>query len=293
MNGIDEEEIDQEQTEPGIPLEGEEQAAGMDAPVEVDQAIPLRPQVPVPQPPPLVMRGPVQAPGSSPITAPVNPNLTPLTPQQAQQNEMWRRLQYATADAPFKEAEAAVNAALKFQSTRGYQQDIAAGVPAAEALAKWAPTMFGGPKAGSMSGAASLIRATRPPADKVMDIGGQAMRYDPATKTMVPLTQPKVVAPKTDPFALQQHASLLGEIRRTESELDKEVDLQSDNAKALQEKLRYLRNEAQKVREASRSGGATPGAKVGRVRVKSPDGKIGSIPASQLEAALAAGYTKM
>ena len=284
MNGIDEEEIAQDELEPGIPLEEQGQV----------EQVPVRPPIVAPQAQPMVMQGPVAAPGSAPISAPANPNLVPLSPQQAQDRAAWRRLQYQLADAPYKEAADAVNAAMKFQAQRGYQQDLANGVPAAEALAKWAPTMFG-PKGGSVGGAAALIRATRPPADRVLNAGGQLFRYDPAAKAAVPLTQPKITAPKASQADLIDYRNVSHRIAVAEAEIDK--DPEGPTAEDLRKNvLPGLRQEARAIGARIRApGGATAAAPSaqGRVRVKSPEGKIGSIPASQLEAALAAGYTKM
>jgi hypothetical protein len=283
MNGIDdEEEIAQDELEPGIPIEEQSQV----------EQVPVRPPIVAPQAQPMVMQGPIAAPGSAPIAAPANPNLVPLTDQQAQERANIRRLQYQLADVPYKEAADAVNAALRFQSQRGYQQDLANGVPAAEALAKWAPTMFG-PKGGSVSGAAALIRATRPPADRVINAGGQLFRYDPAAKAAVPLTQPKVTAPKTSVYDAQYHSSLLQNINRLENQLAAPEGSISDYQKTdLRRRLVPMYEEERQIRARGSAPSASPAAK-GRVRVKSPDGKTGSIPADQLEAALAAGYTKM
>lgn len=52
-----------------------------------------------------------------------------------------------------------------------------------------------------------------------------------------------------------------------------------------------LRDRIADLTEKDATPATTPAPKTGRVRVKSPDGKIGTIPSDQLEEAKAAGYT--
>ena len=87
-------------------------------------------------------------------------NLIRATPEDIDRAYMERQL----ADAPIAQAQAAIAAATQFQAQRGYQKDIQDGKDPSEALSKWAPILFGGSGKGSssMSGAASMIRATRP-----------------------------------------------------------------------------------------------------------------------------------
>ena len=280
---IDQEDQDQDYREPTLPL-GRPQvvAPPMDAPAAAR----------------------VAAPGATPITPPVASPMAPLTPQDAQNRAFWRKLQYDTQDAPIEEAEQAVTAALKFQAIRGYQQDLANGVPSHEALSKWAPMMFKTPPAGAFRG---------PTAPKPMDIGGRGYLYDAATQTMKPLTEGRPVARPRDPFAELQYKGILSQIAQVERELDKTV-IPSEMT-PLQEKRRYLIGQSEAIRKASQqvqpqagvtppTGVATPTAPApasapapaaaagDKIRVKSPAGKIGWIPAAQLDAALAAGYTK-
>lgn len=141
----------------------------------------------------------VAPPGRAPILPPAS-NSGFLSPDEAARQTSMRKLQYAIADLPLAEAEQAVSAALKFQAVRGYQQDLARGVSANEALAKWAPIMFTAPKAGNLAGAASLVRATRPEAEKYMDIGGVGYQMKGGKAT--PLTPPKPEKKKTIPMVL-------------------------------------------------------------------------------------------
>lgn len=63
------------------------------------------------------------------------------------------------ANAPVDQAQKAINAAIQYQSQRGYNQDLQSGMSPDQALAKWAPLMLG---KGGLTGAASMIRATQP-----------------------------------------------------------------------------------------------------------------------------------
>lgn len=139
---------------------------------------------PPPDRPPIPMT-PVARPGAAAVASPF------LSPDEAQRQLELRRLRYAIQDAPIEQAEAAVNAALKFQAQRGYRRDLQAGVPAAEALMKWGPSMFG-----STAGTAGALgRLARPEPEKYMDIGG--VGYQMKGGRAIPLTTAK---PKTIPM---------------------------------------------------------------------------------------------
>jgi len=261
-----------------------------------------RPAVVAPPPVAAAPTLPVAAPGVAPVTAPYNPAPN-YNPALVGQDIAMQRMLRSMGDAPIAEAEAAVATALKFQATRGYQRDLANGVSPAEALTKWAPMMFTAPKASNLGQAAALVRAGRGGPDKVMDIGGQGFLYDPSTKSMKALTPAKVVAPPVDRFALQSHADLLKEIRDSEAKLD-DPSVPLDTKDNLRDfKLPALHAEERAMR--ARFMGGQPAAPVtapaapakpattGKVRVKNPQGKIGYIPASQLDDALGLGYTRM
>lgn len=131
---------------------------------------------------------PVAAPGRVPVTSPF------LSPEEAQQRTVMRRLQAGVSDLPLAEAEQAVSTAIKFQAVRGYQKDLQEGKSSAEALARWAPLMFTQPKAGTLGQAASMVRA-QAPTEKYMDIGGVGYEFRGGKATA--LTPPKVTPPKT------------------------------------------------------------------------------------------------
>jgi hypothetical protein len=113
--------------------------------------------VPVPRgsSPPVVMPPPpVQSTGSWGSSA-------NLIRGASQQDIDMAHMERSLANVPIAQAQAAIAAATQYQAQRGYQQDIQNGKDPGEALARWAPMMFGKTPA-AMGGAASLIKATRP-----------------------------------------------------------------------------------------------------------------------------------
>jgi hypothetical protein len=92
-------------------------------------------------------RGPIQpAPGTypSPALPPWIPSFQQEAAQKAAADQDWqmRKLQEQLQGLPYEQAQRATVAAMKMQGQRGYQADLAAGKPAHEALAKWAPMLF-------------------------------------------------------------------------------------------------------------------------------------------------------
>ena len=218
-----------DQLDPGIPL-GSDQVTSTD----IDQGTQLAP-APPPAVPPLIMRGPQ---GQAP--APSGPPLQLLTPEQASQREMWRRLQYATADQPIAQTEAAVAAALRFQAQRQYQQDLAAGTAPAEALAKVAPLLFGGPKQGNLGQAASFIRATQRPQPKFTDVGGVLYRHNP-DGSVTAVTGAKVPPPaKLDPVEQGFLKADLTKLKEIED--DPKFSLQNATGEDLRRRAHDIRN---------------------------------------------------
>lgn len=175
----------------------------------------LTPGLPVPpeqavtstqSPAPIMLRGP-----QGPAPRATGPRLQLLTPEQASQQEMIRRAQYMYAADPTAQTEQAVAAALKFQAQRMYQQDLASGTAPAEALAKVAPLLFGGPKQGNLGQAASFIKATQRPATKFTDVGGVLYRHNP-DGTVTAVTGPK--APKAQTLDPIEKAFLAADVAK-------------------------------------------------------------------------------
>lgn len=150
--------------------------------------------------PPVQVAAPVAvaAPGAAPIVPPRFQPAPGYDPQATAMDDRYRAM--VNSGTPIAEAEQAVATAMKYQAIRGYQRDLAAGVSASDALAKWAPTMFAGPKQSTLGHAASLVRATRPSPEKYMDVGGVAYQLQGGKAT--PLTPPKAIKPKTIPLVL-------------------------------------------------------------------------------------------
>lgn len=95
----------------------------------------------------IAMRGAIPRPAGafpSPTLPPWMPTAQQIAAQKAQEDQDFemRKLQGQLSGLPYDQAQKATVAAMKLQGQRGYQADLAAGKPAHEALAKWAPMMF-------------------------------------------------------------------------------------------------------------------------------------------------------
>ena len=238
------------------------------------------------------MRLPTTVSRTGPLVFPP-PNPAQLAPVQ------WTKAAQPVPEPPnLEQASAAVAAAIKAQALRGYQQDLQSGKSPAEALAKWAPSLYGSLPNTTAGQAASLIQATKQTPPRYMTSGNRIYQVGP--QGAVPLTPAPVKAPvvKNNQFDLNEQKSLLAGIRKTENEMaDLPFGEDLDNKR---EHLAYLRQKEQEVR--NRSGGSaasvTPPIRTNtgsmkRVWVKSKDGRTGTIPEEQLDEALKAGYTRL
>lgn len=253
-------------------------------------------QAPAPVPAPTPAPAPAPAVQPAPVTpAPVAATLPPgPNPAQQQNAAMWNRISRQFGTLPLSQAETAVSAALRFNALRGYQDDIASGKTPAEALGKWAPLLYAGPKMGTIGQAGSLVRAERTPlvtGPRPMNIGGRAYLFNPQDQSMRPLTPPPRAG--ANQFELENYRSTLRDIQATQKELDANPDaLDADDKRR---KLQYLRSQAADIATRNRpaTGGTSTGS-TGRVRVRHPKtGRIGTIPASQLDQALTEGYSQV
>lgn len=253
------------------------------------QAAPTPAPAAPPTAPNIILRGP-----QGPTPAPTGPPVNLLTPEQAANNFMWRRLAQQTQDLPLAQTEQAVSAALRYQGQRQYQQDLASGMSPGEALARSAPMIFGGPKQGSLGQAASMVRATAKPQPKFTDVGGVLYRHN-LDGTVTAVTGPKApTPPRANQFDLAEHNSILTQIREVQKEAAND-EIGSPEQQQHASQLRVLQGQLDAIRRRAGQGAPTApprtGTSTGRVRVRRPDGKIGSIPASQKDAALAQGYS--
>lgn len=240
-----------------------------------------------PPPPPAAVAPPV-------VTAPAARRVAAPSPMDIQMQQL--RTQFA--NLPMAQANEAVSAALKFQATRGYQNDLQNGMAPAEALAKWAPMMFTAPKSSNLGQAASFIRATTP---QVRDIGGVGYRIPPQGNA-IPITPPKQTVPKPPPGLAPDLADARKTLDGYVKEIEKAEASDDVTLKAQLPRLRQRRTDlenyvqAKELLQAPPQTALTapqPAAPASRIRVKNKAGKTGTIPASQLDAALAAGYSRV
>lgn len=218
----------------------------------------------------------------------------------------WQRMKSLTAGMPIAATEEAVAAALRFQGQRQYQRDLASGMAPGEALARSAPLIFSHPRQGNIGQAASFMRATTKPPARFIDVGGVLYRQN-ADGSVTAMTPPKPVPPKVSSLDLKDFGDLQATRQRNLKAIDAlEVHKQEQpsRAKAIQAQQNQLLSdngmiEAQlrQIRAKYAEPGSQaapqrpPGSKTARVKVRAPNGKTGTIPANQLEAAKAQGYS--
>lgn len=238
--------------------------------------------------------------------------------QAAKQEQMAARDQ-ALAESKF--GLAASDAARKHQAMQEYQSAVTGGMDPNEAMLRWGPAMA------ANTGAAAAIRAHEResrapivPQEITLPSGlrgvqmGQQFKYEPSARSgaiaKVPEGAKHVPAtadvpehwalPAKDKSELTAYQNTM-ERDRTEKALEKLRDAQpswsEDEPPEKANKLTAAQWKTWKGQidalQKRIEGIEAPAAKSGRVRVKSPDGKTGSIPADQLDDALAHGYTQV
>lgn len=189
-------------------------------------------------PPPPAAVAPVAA---APAAPPPVRSITAPSPMDVQLQSM--RGQFS--NLPMAQANEAVSTALKFQATRGYQNDLQNGMAPAEALAKWAPMMFTAPKSSNLGQAASFIRATRPPIQKPVNVGGTLYNLEPGGQSVSVTPGQRVAAPKTSDFDKAQYTALIKEASALEKELDAEPSGKA--ADDLRSKLQFKRQQMKDI----------------------------------------------
>lgn len=108
--------------------------------------------------------------------------------------DMWREIEQAYGNLPIDQAQKAITAAVQFQSQRGFQRDLEAGVDPAQAAMKWAPGM----NRATLAGIGTMIKAQQAAKQKANWVftpgkGGAPDTYQaPGQKPMV------VNKPETD-----------------------------------------------------------------------------------------------
>ena len=212
-----------------------------------------------------------------------------LSPQQQAENDVREQV----AGQPIEQQQQAVQSAVKFQAQRGYQQDLAGGMSASQAMAKWGPMLF----APGSPGAMSAMKMQQP---QIRNIGGKLVRIM-SNGTAKPINVPGQVSPpqKWEPQDTIDYKAATERYNKNAEALSKLRD--STSLESGTESRRQMiadRREMQRI-SGKYGQGAAPGAvqppagapKSGRVKVKDSKGKTGSIPADQVDAAKAAGYT--
>ena len=229
-------------------------------------------------------------------------------------DDQWRTMRDKFGALPIDQAENAVAVALRFQGQRQYQRDLQSGMNPGEALARSAPLIFGRPNQGTLGQAGTFIHATNP---RFIDVGGVLYRQNNdgtvtrmsdekpvAPKftvaggaifrqnqdgTVTQVSEPKPAIPKLNQLDVMDYRDLRKEIDQDRKDLDAlPVSERGDAARRLRAKIQRL----DEMKRSLLSPGASPTApRTGRVRVRAPNGKTGSIPANQLEAAQRAGYS--
>lgn len=242
----DQTELDDQTLSPGVPLAPQPTVRSVAPP-------------PAAQPAPMVMaRSPM---AQRTVAAPTPANL-------ALRDQVEMEAMGGTA-----QAEQNVMSAIRFQGMRGFQRDIQAGVPNAEAFAKWAPTMFIQPK-GTPGQAASLINATRP---RIQQAGGVVYGVNPPSQTApagsltrLPGQDTRPVRSAVSPFDTEEFRSLLGELRKAEADRDA---LPIGSRGADDATIKALRQQMQDIRQKYEPKTVTRRTKSGRRAVFDADTK--------------------
>jgi hypothetical protein len=194
-------------------------------------------------------------------------------PSPTAQLDAWMAQQQKN-DVPFAQAEAAYHAALRFQAQRQYQQDLASGMAPSEALAKWAPLMFSTPKPQSLSGVASLIRATTPPAMTPYQADEMKFRREQAANKTVNIG-PSVdrihkLEQQLDTMAEEQAGDRVKNGQASSEEQAKKLPPFGPLADEKRAQLIALRNEVNKAQGRSTMGPATTATRTQASPVATP-----------------------
>lgn len=247
--------------------------------------------------------------------------------QQAARQEQLMAQEQARAEAELHLRASA--AADKSKAILGYQAAIQGGMDPLQAILQFGPAMGGqaSPEAAALRSQATaklpppaFIPAnpqTGEPAHYLESAPGgvQRIAFPPRTQTATPVFLPE--SPETGPAHWEsggritqakvagdispseraqtlanlkaQRKELLDESPLIEQKLRRKLPL-SAAEKDIAAQLQDITKQEQELLPRLKKGGTKTAT--GRVRVQSPDGKIGSIPESQLEEALAHGYTK-
>jgi hypothetical protein len=164
----------------------------------------------------------------------------PLQPPQGQGGvpipDMEQYTKQAMAYYPIDQAGKAIEMATKFVGQRGYQQDLANGMSAAQAFAKWGPMLFHG-TAGT--GMAAAIRGSQPPAMTPYQQAEISLKQQALNRS----TTPTFVQPDTTTGAPGYFATPSGTIHTVPTPKPPKTTLSPEKQiddKALQDEMRAV-----------------------------------------------------
>lgn len=206
----------------------------------------------------------------------------------------------AQMGVPMGQAIQAFESQRRFQAQKGYQADLAAGMSAADAMAKWGPLLFAGPK-----GAGAMPRAATPSAapntyrdprtgDRYYQKGNAWDLIRPPARVPTPMDtiterQPAVPGSAGQPAVPARPASRFFGIPVPFTGTAGSPGVPAVAASPARTITRH-------VPAGSEAPGPAPvkkPASEGRVRMRNPSGRVGTLPADQVEDAEAAGWTRI
>jgi hypothetical protein len=181
-------------------------------------------------------------------------------------------------NAPAEQQEAAIQAAVKFQGQSGYNRDISGGMPAAQALAKWGPMLF----APGSPGAMSAMKMQQPQYRNVPGVGLVQIGPGGQPKVVMPSKQAADTETVTEKYPAKEGTPA---VQASKGFFGLGAHPAVPEVPAVPEHT--VTRKQPRITPPSGAGGSM----AGRVKVKDRDGKTGTIPADQVDAAKAAGYT--
>jgi hypothetical protein len=188
---------------------------------------------------------------------------------------------------------------MQFEAQQGYLRDVAT-MGQGEAFKKWAPLLFGQGNRGSAWGMTPAQRAANAIATQRVAIAQQE-----SNRRQQALTAPSNKLSQTGLIDYRNNAARMAQIQKELDVLETKGEnlLPEERAKRDNLAKEYLSRmpEGVKADQKPTATGTTPirpnvakpKASTARIRVRNPQGKIGSIPADQLDDALAAGWKRM
>lgn len=179
----------------------------------------------------------------------------------------------------------------QYEAQQAYMRELDMGVPQQTAFAKYAPVMLQGQNAAAM-------KAFVPPKTlplQLRNIAGVGYEWDPNTGTVTPRTPARPQKPIVAQGVLNMHRALIAQ----------EIQANQGEDAGAKNKARFAREAFEKEHPEVMGQSATTAAPMQstvtappvwsepRVRMRSPSGALGSIPRSQVDDAIKAGYKRL